>query len=103
MEKNVFWRSPRVTFYNPSYNLLNTHTRTRDNVPTYYAIDNATIERRITMSAELGFLTPGRKDVMWVNHVTMGIHHDCVALDVVFIVACNRRKSARRKKIRAYS
>ena len=79
-----------------------THTRTRDNVPTYYAIDNATIERRITMSAERGFLTPGRKDV-WVNHVTMGIHHDCITLDVVFIVACNRRKSARRKKICAYS
>jgi len=77
-----------------------TDTHTHDNVPRYYAIDNETIERRImTTSAEPGF--EPQVVSTWVNHITnmpIGMRHDWMAFDVVFIGACNLRKSARRKK-----
>ena len=57
---------------------MHTHTHTHDNVPNYYAIDNATIERRNTTTSaepdiELQVLST------WVNHVTnmpMGTYAD---------------------------
>ena len=51
------------------------------------------------MSAEPGF--EPQVVSTWVNHITnmpIGMRHDWMALDVVFIGACNLRKSARRKK-----
>ena len=77
-----------------------THTHTHDNVPSYYAVDNATIEQwNTTTSAEPGIeprvvSTLGNHD----TNTPTGIVRDCMPLDVLFIDACNGRKSARRKK-----
>jgi len=70
---------------------LESHTHTHNNASTYYAIDNETIgQRNTTLSAKPG-IEP-RVVSTWVNHVTnmpRGIYHECMALDVVFIGACN--------------
>jgi len=93
--------SPSGVLVSPATYLTTTltHTHIHDNAPTCYAIDNEMIGRRnTTMSAEPG-IEP-RVVSTRVNHVTnmpTGIYHQCVALDVAFIGACNGRKSTRRK------
>jgi len=76
-----------------------THTHIHDNATTYYAIDNAMIKRRNTTTSANPGIEPQVVST-WVNHITnmpTGIYDECMVLDVVFIGACNGRKSPGRK------